>query len=162
MIGTQTAYARHAGVSQPYIHKLVKQGRIPVRKDGRINFDKADVARKAGADPSQSRVVDGNYTEARAAREKYNAKLAQLEYEGAVKRVLPKESVEHALVDCSRVIARQIESLVAEAENLEAAGRKNGVKGVRLHLKKCVRDIRQSIAGALTETVGEIMKNDND
>ncbi len=163
-IGTKADYARHLGKSRPYITKLVKQGRIPVRKDGKIDFAKADQARLDGADPSQAEGVanSSTYTKARAAREAYNAKLAQLEYEAAVKQVLPKASVEHALVDCSRVIAQQINSLVAEAETVEAAGRANGVKGVRLALKKCARDIRQNIADALTDTAGEIMKNDND
>ena len=53
-IGTKADYARHVGKSRSYITKLVRQGRIPVRKDGKIDFAKADQDRLAGADPSQA------------------------------------------------------------------------------------------------------------
>ena len=163
-VGTQAAYARHAGLSRPYISKLVKNGRIPIGKDGKIDFAEADAARAEGEDPSVAigKKSSGTYTKARAAREAFNAKLAQLEYEGAIKRLLPKASVERALVDASRVIAQQLNGLVAEVDNIEAAYRANGNRGVRLHLKKCVRDMRQGIADALTESADKIMKNDND
>ena len=164
---TQSEYARHAGISRQGVSKMVMAGTIPVHGERRlIDPAEADLAR----DAARTRVNMANgasnasslkHRKARAAREESNAKLAQLEYEIAVKRVLPKASVEMALVEASRVIARQIDGLVSEVDNLEAAYRANGTKGMRLHIKKCVRDIRQGIADALTESADAMMKNDD-
>ena len=162
---TMAKYARRCGISRQAVSKMVKTGAITTHGERRlIDPVEADLARDAArvrinieangaADASSLK-----HRAARAQREESNAKLAQLEYEIAVKRVLPKASVEMALVEASRVIARQIDGLVAEVDNIEAAYQANGNKGVRLHLKKCVRDIRQGIADELTETAAKIMK----
>ncbi len=161
---TQAEYARHAGISRQAVSKMVKIGRIPISKDGKIDFAKADAARAEGEDPSIAvgKETAGTYTKARAAREESNAKLAQLEYEIAVKRVLPKASVQLALMESGRVIVQKLNGLVGEAENIEAAYLDNGTRGVRLHLKKCVRDLRQGIADALTETANDLTAGGGD
>ncbi len=161
---TMAKYARRCGISRQAVSKMALAGTIPVHGERRlIDPVEADLAR----DAARTRVKMANgeanasslkHRKARAAREESNAKLAQLEYEIAVKRVLPKASVERAMVEASRVIARQIDGLVAEVDNIEAAYRDNGTRGIRLHLKKCVRDMRQGIADELTETADKIMK----
>ncbi len=165
---TRAEYARHAGISRSAVTRLVRRGQIPVHGPKKlINPAEADRARAA------SRVrfnIEGNgaadasgLAHRKAETETYRARLAKLAYERAVKRLLPKRSVELALAEASRVIVQQLNGLVAEAENLEAASRSNGVKGVRQELKRCVRDIRQGIADELTETADKIMKaGDND
>ena len=147
---------------------MVKAGKIPVHGERRlIDPEEADQAR----DAARVRInIDANgasyesnlkHRTARAQRETYNAKLAQLEYELAVKRVLPKASVQLAMMESARVIVQKLQGLISEADNLEAAYQANGTKGIRLHIKKCVRDLRQSIADELTETAAKIM-GDND
>lgn len=53
VIGTQADYARHRGWSPPYVTKLKKQGKLPVRPDGKIDFAEADQALAALADPGR-------------------------------------------------------------------------------------------------------------
>jgi hypothetical protein len=42
---SQRAYARHAGVSGPYVAKLIKQGKLPTLPDGSLDSVACDVAR---------------------------------------------------------------------------------------------------------------------
>lgn len=41
---SKAEFARHVGVSRPAVTKMVNQGRIPVRSDGKINLEEAVVA----------------------------------------------------------------------------------------------------------------------
>lgn len=41
---SKAEFARHVGVSRPAVTKMVNQGRIPVRADGKINLEEAVVA----------------------------------------------------------------------------------------------------------------------
>jgi hypothetical protein len=50
---SQVEYARHIGKTRQYVNKLVKDGRIPLLPDGRIDPEAADAAWKAVADPSR-------------------------------------------------------------------------------------------------------------
>ncbi|RCK32496.1 hypothetical protein TH9_12250 [Thalassospira xiamenensis] len=52
-VGTQADYAKHRGVSRQAISKLVKQGKIPLESDKKINFAKADHALGKVMDPSR-------------------------------------------------------------------------------------------------------------
>lgn len=54
------AYAEQVGLSQPYISRLVKQGRIPVDENGRIDPVVADAALLRNADPGKDGVRAAN------------------------------------------------------------------------------------------------------
>lgn len=51
---TQTAYAKHRGISQPYVSRLIKAGRIPC-VNGLIDPVAADAALEKSTDPDRKR-----------------------------------------------------------------------------------------------------------
>jgi hypothetical protein len=122
---TQKEYARRRNVTPQYVNKLVRSGRIPLEKDGRINPARADraregyrrVSRRSKAEDAEAREQVGgrrargpelfgdpesrpgihsataSLTSIRAAHESYKAKLAKLEYERAIGKLLERDQV---------------------------------------------------------------------
>lgn len=108
---TQKEYARRRKVSAPYINKLVRQGKIVLSRDGKIDPKKADAARKAYAQPARKRkaasagklkggrpvggreTATGSLTAKRAEREGYEAGLSRLKYERESGELLPRAQV---------------------------------------------------------------------
>lgn len=121
--GGVRAYARHRGVSHPAVINAVKTGRIPVEKDGKIDFAKADAAwrnntdltkpknsvngdphrKRQPIDPLGEQAPDSpetaptdpvrGFARSRAAREGYAALLAKLDYETRTGALIPKDQV---------------------------------------------------------------------
>lgn len=54
MNGLQTDYAKWRGVSKQRVHALVKEGKIPIDSEGRINFDDADSVLDEVINPNRS------------------------------------------------------------------------------------------------------------
>ena len=126
---TQAEYARRRDVSRQYIHRLVTQGKIPTDELKRIDPDVADAVLAQLADPAR-RLNDmpddtdgipaesyegeapaepaGNghtsFAKFRSAREAYQAKLAQLDYEERAGKLVKKEEVEREAYDAARLI----------------------------------------------------------
>lgn len=115
-----TAYAKLHGWSQPYVSKLVKQGRIPVTKKGLIDPEAADAAlasmrshahdyaRRQADEARQAKGAaptpgipgaDASFQRARTLRETFSARLAQLGYERMVGRLVRVEEFENAYAD---------------------------------------------------------------
>lgn len=106
---TQKQYAKRAKVTPQYINKLVRQGKIPLGKDGKIDPRKADRARAAHASPMAQAAkkkpkaakrenaprssATQSLTQARAVRENYQARSAKLDYEQRAGTLLPKAEV---------------------------------------------------------------------
>lgn len=44
LLMTQSAYARHRGVSRQAVHALVRRGRVPLAENGLIDVREADLA----------------------------------------------------------------------------------------------------------------------
>ena len=80
------AYAKHRGETLGAVQKALKTGRITALKSGKIDPAAADKAWDQGTDPSKQRAKaqkgtsSENFAMARAAREAYNAKLAELNF----------------------------------------------------------------------------------
>jgi hypothetical protein len=101
------AYAKHRGETLGAVQKALKTGRITALKSGKIDPAAADKAWSQGTDPSKQRKAPGaggnsseNFAMARAAREAYNAKLAELNFRERAKQ----------LVDAGTVRARAFEN----------------------------------------------------
>jgi hypothetical protein len=102
------AYARHRGCALSAVQKAIKTGRISVQPDGRIESVQADTQWERNterhAPPVAKRVQeedDGSfggsqYTRARAVREHYQARLAKIDYEERVAKLVPKDEVQVA------------------------------------------------------------------
>ena len=169
MIGTQVEYANHIGVSKQAVSKMVKQGKITLRTDGKVDFAAADHARGKNLDPafikpsSKDASTDllqdvtpsadernsPSYSQARTAREAYQAKMAKLEYERQVGLYLPKQDIEDALVASGRTIRQGLDAMIGWADELDAAARHGGADAVRRVLKERVKGLEDMIVTSL-------------
>ena len=174
MIGSQVEYARHVGISKQAVNKLVKAGKIPIRPDGKIDFAEADHARKVNGDPARAMAEPPpddddasampeqaaqpggfSYSKARTAREAYQAKLAQLEYERQSGLLLPKREVEDAMVASGRNIRQGLDAIVGWADEVDAAARNGGADAVRALLKERVRGLESMMVENLNLLVDD-------
>jgi hypothetical protein len=82
---TRAAYARYRGVSKEAVGKAIRQGRIPVGPDGRVDPAVADLAWDRNTSPARSSGPQASgpppvdLTEARTMHEYAKAQLAELE-----------------------------------------------------------------------------------
>ncbi len=179
IVGSQAEYARHANISKQAVSKGIKQGKIPTRPDGRIDFAEADRARRQNGDPARRMAeageLDGtvhseppdkdtndlelekaatetgglSYSEARTEREAIQAKIAQLDYEARLGQLLPRQQVEEAMVASGRKIRQGLDGVVGWSEELDAAARNGGADAVRAVLKDRVRALETMIVESL-------------
>lgn len=153
---TQAQYARHRGVSRQAIGKLKKAGKIPVRKDGRIDPAEADHA--LGETQERINVPDepaaGGYveressalTKAKTATEAYRAKVAQLDFEQRIGRLVAIEDVTRSMARCAELIVRELDQLPSRSDDLCAAFTAGGSKAVRVLLREIGRTIRSAVS----------------
>lgn len=177
MIGTQAEYARHAGISKQAVGKAVKRGQIPLRPDGKVDFESADLARSRNLNPardlaaSDRKSVGGDqgdppasppeqaglsFNDARTAREAFQAKLSKLEYERKIGELISRQEVADALVTAGRAIRNKLDALPNMADELVAivaAG--GGARDVRQAIVERVTALEQSIAETLAKLGGE-------
>lgn len=171
MIGSQTAYARHVGISKQAVNKMVKQGKIPLTANGKIDFAVADHARQNNGDPArlvamappipppeynvddlppEKAAQSGlSFSEARAEREAYQAKRVKLEYERQIGLLLPKREIEDAMVASGLKIRLGLDGIIDWADALDATARNGGAVAVRAFLKEKVRNLESMVAESL-------------
>lgn len=103
-------YARHRGVALSAVQKAIKSGRISKLPDGQIDSDAADagwkrntkayapaVTRRPEPEEEESSGFGASqYTKARAVREHYQARLAKIDYEERVDKLVSKDEVQVA------------------------------------------------------------------
>ncbi len=102
-----SAYARHRNVSLAAIQEALKRGRIqfPDSKGKWINPVQADRDWSQNTDVSKVRSgyeSDKGYTTARTAREHYLARLAKLDYEEKIGKLVDAEKVKRDAFDIAR------------------------------------------------------------
>ena len=135
---TQAEYARRRDVSRQYIHRLVTQGKIPTDELKRIDPDIADAVLAQLSDPARrlndmpddmdaAAEIDEQETGApapgnghasfakfRSAREAYQAKLAQLDYEERAGKLVRKEEIDREAFEAARLIRDRFLALPQE------------------------------------------------
>jgi hypothetical protein len=143
------AYAKHRGVTLKAVQKAIQSGRIQTTADGKIDADQADadwerntgpkVRRTAASSPpastvEQSRPAAGgtlDYAKARAIIAHYEARLAKIDYEERIKKLVNADEVSVAGFNLFRMFRdrmlnipdRVVGALIAEIrEALRAAG----------------------------------------
>lgn len=92
-------YAQHRGVSVQAVSRAVKEGRIKLGPDKKIDAAKADkqwaesTVTRAGSDPAVITAGIPSYAESRAAREAYAALREKQQYEVELKSLVPRDQV---------------------------------------------------------------------
>ena len=103
-------YAKHRGVALSAVQKAIQTSRISTLPDGQIDPAVADVEWERNTKPyapAVSRRIDqdedegggfgaSQYTKARAIREHYQARLAKLDYEERIGKLISKDEVQVA------------------------------------------------------------------
>ena len=111
-------YARHRGVALSAVQKAIKSQRIATLPDGRIDPDAADAGWKRNTRayaPAVTRRPEpeedegspfgaSQYTKARAVREHYQARLAKIDYEERVGKLVSRDEVTVAAFTKARTV----------------------------------------------------------
>ena len=107
---SQRAYARHRGVAVSTVQKAVATSRIPTLPNGQIDSEIADAQWTRNTQtqappvdrPSRQRddepdaLGGSQYTKARAVREHYQARLAKIDYEERISKLVSADEVQVA------------------------------------------------------------------
>jgi hypothetical protein len=158
---SQVEYAQHRGVTKQAIHDLIKRDKIelvPSEDDPRrmvidvaaadralgetrerINSGDDDAPRGDYVPPADGGGAGGRLTAARTATEVYRARLAQLEYDEKVGKLLRRDDVELSMRVLGDALARGLDAIAGAAAELAAAFREGEESGLRTALKKMVR-----------------------
>ena len=113
-IVTKTEYAKLHGWHPSHVSRLVRQGRVVVTDDGKIDVEQSDALVDATTDPAVNRVSSTqSYAEAKARREHYMAELARLDVEKANGKLVEAEQVKRQVYDLFRIVRDQLEQLPA-------------------------------------------------
>ncbi len=114
---TQAEYARRRGVAASVVCKAVKAGRLEL-VDGKVDVRTADKQWQERTDADQQARGNGNrktrgdgYYAAKTAREGYQAKQAQLDYEQRLGELVRRVDVEKAAFQKGRVLRDRFLSL---------------------------------------------------
>ena len=122
--GWLTRYAKHAGISAEVVAKELRKLGIDFRR--RFNFHDTDQKRAAMRHPArapfrkvnqrkeetaQALLFGGSFAEAQAEKERYKAKLAKLEYEEKIGKLVDRESIEREAFRVARVVRDAMLSL---------------------------------------------------
>lgn len=164
MVGSQAAYARHAGISKQAVNKLVKAGKISLTAEGKVDFAEADYARMKNTDPGRRAAIppreendtgpvgqkETAYADAKTAREVIRAKIERMEYEERKGNLVAIRDVEDAMVTSARKIRQGLDGMLAWSGELDSAARHGGVDAVRAVLKERLRELEQLLADSMT------------
>ena len=153
-------YAQHRGVSHAAVQKAIRQGRIQLTSEGKVDMEQADRDWTRNTGPStptgRSPVEPGlstrpsagpSFAQSRAVRELYMARLAKLEYERQAGKLLQADTVQNALASIMRDTRDHLLALpdrLAEAVAVET----NPVE-VRNLLSREIRETLQQLSTAL-------------
>ncbi|MBI4208551.1 MAG: hypothetical protein HY538_02445 [Deltaproteobacteria bacterium] len=130
---SRTAYARHRGVRLRAVQKAIESGRISTVTDSKGNLrmdpEVADREWEENTDPALQREppIEGeslqSYRQAKAMREKYEAKLAKLEYEIKCGKYVAVDQVRTEAFEVGRKVREALLNLPKRlSEELAAEG----------------------------------------
>lgn len=171
---TQAEFARLLGVAKSYVTKLKEHGRLVMSADGKLVDIEASKARIAAtADPGKPDVssqwekptesaeeVDGgskSYQDARADKEFYAAKMAKLEYERAIGKLVDKAEVQAVVEDVITQFRQGLENLPYRLAP-ELVGQ--DLDGIRAALKQEVFDSLAKMQRGFVRQMEEIGKTE--
>lgn len=94
-------------------------------------------------------------TAAKAITEGYRAKIAELEFEERMGRLLPLDDVQRAMERCAEIMLRGIDQLPTKADDIATAFTRSGVAGVRDALKVMARELKTNLSESMRLTAEE-------
>ena len=110
-------YGKHRGVSHTAVEKAVKQGRIRLTADGKVDVEAADRDWSRNSSPVNAPkpalrtapISDGpssgpTYAQSRAVRELYLARLAKIEFEERSTKLVSRDEVRVAAFTTARTV----------------------------------------------------------
>ena len=100
---SQRRFAVIAGYSTQYISKLVKQGKLTLRDDGLINVKQGQEELVTNRQVGRG-IPKMSYNDARTTREIIKAKIAELEYEEKIGKLIPAVEVQQEAFKQARQI----------------------------------------------------------
>ncbi len=163
-------YARHRGVALSAVQKAISSGRISTLADGRIDPAAADAAWAQNTNTYAPAVTRGEedlpgfgasqYTKARAVREHYQARLAKIDYEERIGKVIPADEMKVAAFNFTRLIRdrlmnipdRVVGAVLAEVRVAAAATGVNVESIAALDMSKVHGILATEVRGVLDET----------
>jgi hypothetical protein len=163
---SQAEFARHMEWSRQYVNKLKRTGRL-VLDGGQIDVLETKAILKESADPARqlgeaeaapaAAVLDlgppaaapGGFQSHRSDREKYAAKLAQLEYEERIGTVVAKASVEDAFFELGRMLREGL-----DRRRVELAETLAGLSGMDA-IETAIEDADRALLKRITDDVGK-------
>src|SRR5688572_17372252 len=106
-------YAQHRGLSHTAVEKAIKQGRIQLTSDRKIDTEQADRDWQRNTSPMNAphvtATIEGSgggstYAQSRAVRELYLARLARLDFEERSGKLVSRDEVKVAAFAMARTI----------------------------------------------------------
>lgn len=178
-IMTQAEFAREIGVAKSYISKLKDADRLIMTADGKVDVEASKGRIAETADPNRDDVSlkwqkareklnqneettkqeesENSYQEARAEKERYAAKMARLEYEKAIGKVVDKAEVQAVVEDVITQFRQGLENLpyrlAPELVGLD-------LDGIRAALKQEVFDSLAKMQRGFIRQMDEIGKGE--
>lgn len=102
---SQTEYAKHRGVSKMAVSKAIKSGRITLTKDGKINPLQADDEWKRNTSSTHKKgMIAPSLSESQAIERAYKARMAKIEYEEKIGKLVSQEDVEKEAFQAARLV----------------------------------------------------------
>ncbi|MCQ0986413.1 hypothetical protein [Jiella marina] len=161
-VGKMVSSGKIPTVAGPQGRKLID----PAEADFRLgeNRERIDVGRDyPDAPPPQASAIGGEIakdgaraqvgpssssglTAAKTVTEEYRSKIAKLEFEERMGRLLPLEDVQRAMERCAESMLRGIDQLPTKADDIATAFSRSGVAGVRDALKVMARDLKTNLS----------------
>jgi hypothetical protein len=116
------AYAERRGVSHVAVLKAIKEGRITAKKVGRAYKIDPDLADRqwehstsdfshGGASNADTQVRGPSYSQSRAIKEAYAAKLKKLEYEEATGKLVDAEQVALDFANVAAIVQQKMRTI---------------------------------------------------
>lgn len=121
----------------------------------RLVGEVADVAREIGAETKAEQeatgtAANGKFRDAATREKQYSADIKFLDLEERLGRLVPIGELEDAAAKAAEAMIRVIDRLPAQNERVSGAVGKDGPAGARTVLKEIARELRASIAEAMT------------
>lgn len=136
---TKSEFAREMNISPQRVHSLIKRGIIQVRKDGKINFDRAKkiLEDNRATSPKMKNI---SYSDARARHEMLKIEMAQIELRQRKRDLIERGEV---IKICSDIITISKTRLLAIPTKL--APQIVGVDSIRKIKSILEKEIRQAL-----------------
>jgi len=162
---TFTAYAKHRGISQPYVSQLVAKGVIPVSPGKKIDPEVADAAIERSRDVNKAHTADrhaadraakrgvvedrpevdesvcGQFNRAKAQTEKFRAKMFEINYRKAAGELCEVTAVKRAIFDTAASVRKMLERVPDRMSARIAAAYNVDARPCHLLLQGEVRDM---------------------